>query len=72
MARLTIHLEPDESGKAVLRIDLDSDEDALPQEHEQLHRELVSELLPSLSLILDNQGSIEIERERPAHEPVVG
>ena len=45
MAELTIRLRKDpETGKHDIIIDLKSDEDALPHEHEQMHREAVEKL----------------------------
>ena len=49
---------------------LRSDEDALPQEHEQRHRRLLEQLL-ALDLEAGDQN-VEVTRERPAREAAVG
>lgn len=59
MAELTIRLRKDpETGKHDIIIDLKSDEDALPHEHEQMHREAVEKLIGK-----NNVGKVVIERE---------
>jgi hypothetical protein len=59
MAELTIRLRRDpETGKHDILIDLDSDADALPHEHEQMHRAAVEKLLGK-----DNVGKVIVERE---------
>ena len=59
MAELTIRLRKDpETGKHDIIIDMKSDEDALPHEHEQMHRELVEKVIGK-----DNVGKVVIERE---------
>ncbi|HKB01203.1 MAG TPA: hypothetical protein VKD90_03240 [Gemmataceae bacterium] len=59
MAELTIRLRKDpETGKHDIIIDLKSDEDALPHEHEQMHREQVEKLIGR-----HNVGKVIIERE---------
>jgi hypothetical protein len=73
MARLTIHLhQHPETGQPAIDILLVSDEDALPHEHERLHRSLVRRLLPDLDLDNYCPGAVRVERERPAVEPVPG
>jgi hypothetical protein len=63
MALMTITVRRDaESGRTTVWVGLRSDEDALPHEHEELHRRLVAGLLPAAA----------VGRERPAREPVVG
>jgi hypothetical protein len=63
MAELTIRLRKDpQTGKHDILIDMKSDEDALPHEHEQMHREAVEKLLGKGSV-----GKVIIEREA---EPV--
>ena len=65
MAELTIRLRKDpETGKHDILIDLQSDADALPHEHEQMHREAVEKLLGKGAV-----GKVMIDRER---EPVSG
>ena len=59
MAELTIRLRKDpETGKHDIIIDMKSDEDALPHEHEQMHRELVEKVIGK-----ENVGKVVIERE---------
>jgi hypothetical protein len=59
MAELIIRLRKDpETGKQDIVIDLKSDEDALPHEHEQMHREQVEKLIGK-----HNVGKVIIERE---------
>ncbi len=63
MALLTITVRRDSgAGRTVVQVGLRSDDDVMPHEHEALHGQWVAALLP---------GAI-VERERPAHEPVVG
>ena len=59
MAELTIRLRKDpETGKHDILIDLKSDDDALPHEHEQMHREAVEKIIGK-----ENVGKVIIERE---------
>jgi hypothetical protein len=59
MAELTIRLRRDpQTGKHDIIIDLKSDEDALPHEHEQMHREAVEKLIGK-----ENIGKVIVERE---------
>ncbi len=63
MALSTVTVRRDAAtGRTLVWVGLRSDEDALPHEHEALHRRLVAALLPAAGL----------GRERPAREPVVG
>lgn len=50
------------SVRATIGVELCSDPDVMPHEHEAAHRQLVAALLPGAA----------VERERPAREPVVG
>jgi hypothetical protein len=73
MAEITIHLRTDpQTGARVIRVGLVSDEDALPQEHERLHRGVVARLFPGLDLGCAGGERVTVERERPAREPVPG
>ncbi|HEV3143356.1 MAG TPA: hypothetical protein VGZ47_05660 [Gemmataceae bacterium] len=66
MAELTIMLRRDpNTGKQNIIIKLDSDVDALPYEHEQMHREQVEKLLGKS---LEDFGEVIVEREA-APEP---
>lgn len=63
MAQLTIILKRDPgNGKQNVIVKLDSDPDALPIEHEQLHRRLIEKLLGS-GLDPEDLGEIIVERE---------
>jgi len=59
MAEMTIRLRCDPAtGKKDIIISLRSDEDALPHEHEQMHREAVEKIIGK-----NNVGKVVIERE---------
>jgi len=59
MAELTIRLRRDpQSGKQDVVISLSSDADAMPHEHEQMHRELVEKIIGK-----GNVGKVLVERE---------
>jgi FtsH ternary system domain X3-analog len=63
MAEMTILLRRDpRTGKQNIVVKLDSDPDALPIEHEQLHRKLIEKLLGK-GLNPEDLGEIVIERE---------
>ena len=67
MAEMTIRLVCDPAtGKKDIIVSLRSDEDALPHEHEALHRELVEKLIEGGVLARDEVGSLQIEREEDA------
>ena len=67
MAELTIMLRRDaNTGKQNVIVKLDSDPDALPIEHEQLHRRLVEKLVGS-GLDIEDLGEIIVEREATAN-----
>jgi hypothetical protein len=73
MAELSIRLVRDtETGRLQVRVGLVSDEDDTPQEHERRHRRLLRDLLPGLPLDPGEDAAIQVERERPARESVVG
>jgi hypothetical protein len=64
MAEMTIRLRCDpETGKRDIIVALESDDDALPQEHEALHRRLVEKLIGSGLLAEDDAGKLIVERE---------
>jgi hypothetical protein len=66
MALMTIRLlRNPQTGKQTVVVKLDSDADALPIEHEQLHRELVEKLVGK-GLNVEDLGEIVIEREGDA------
>ena len=65
MAEMTIILRRDpETGKQDIVITLQSDQDALPHEHEQMHRQLVEKVIGK-----DKVGKVIVERET-TKEPV--
>jgi hypothetical protein len=64
MAEMTIRLQCDpETGKKEILVSLRSDEDALPQEHEQLHRALVDRLIEGGIVKASEIGKITIQRD---------
>lgn len=70
MPEMTIRLIPDpETGKKNIIISLRSDEDALPHEHEQMHRAVVDKLLGAGKIKASELGMITIEREEDEKEP---
>ena len=71
MAKLTVTLTR-AAGRTQVHIDYQSDEDAMPHEHEVQHRRLVAQLFPGLVYTEDRNAAVRVERERPAQEPVVG
>ncbi len=72
MAEMTIRLIPDpDTGKKNIIISLRSDEDALPHEHEQMHRALVNKLIEGGIAKAGDQITIEREEdEKEAAGPV--
>jgi hypothetical protein len=63
MAELTIMLRRDpNTGKQNIIIKLDSDPDALPIEHEQMHRQLVEKLIGK-GIKPEDLGELIVERE---------
>jgi hypothetical protein len=73
MAELTISLSRDgPTGRLSIRIGYRADEDAIPFEHEVIHRRLVTQLFPSLEVTDDPGAAVRVQREKPAQEPVVG
>lgn len=72
MAEMTIRLRCDpETGKKDIIVTLRSDDDALPQEHEQQHRALVEKLIHGGLVKASEVGKIVVEREQPESEPSV-
>ncbi|MGE3821769.1 MAG: hypothetical protein AB7I30_20340 [Isosphaeraceae bacterium] len=70
MAEMTIRLRTDPAtGKKDVLVDLKSDEDALPHEHEERHRALVHQLIEGGLLKAEELGKIVVERDRPEAEP---
>ncbi|HVK07927.1 MAG TPA: hypothetical protein VM597_04020 [Gemmataceae bacterium] len=73
MAELTIAVRrlPGSDGLGV-RVSLESDDDALPHEHEAEHRRLVARLFPGLVVADEPEARVRVRGERPARDPVVG
>ena len=70
MAEMTIRLIPDPAtGKKNIVVSLRSDADALPQEHEQMHRALVDKLVNGGVLKASEVGQITVDREADAKAP---
>jgi hypothetical protein len=70
MAEMTITLRIDPlTNKKDIIVTLRSDEDALPHEHEQLHRQLVDRLTEGGLLQAGEAGKLVIEREEEADIP---
>jgi hypothetical protein len=66
MATMQIILRRDPaSGKQNIWVKLDSDPDALPIEHEQMHKKLVEKLI-GVGISPDDMGEIIVEREAVA------
>jgi len=64
MPEMTIRLLRDpETGKQNILVKLRSDEDALPHEHEQMHRALVDKLIEGGILKAGEEDNLIIERE---------
>lgn len=72
MAEMTIRLIPDPAtGKKNIVVALRSDADALPHEHEQMHRALVEKLVNGGLLKAEEVGQIVVEREEEEKGPAV-
>ncbi len=70
MPEMTIQLRRDpNTGKQNIIVKLRSDEDALPHEHEQLHRALVDKLIEGGILKAGEEGNLIIEREEETASP---
>ncbi|MGL4462700.1 MAG: hypothetical protein ACRC1K_11150 [Planctomycetia bacterium] len=73
MAELTIRLQWDPvSRKRDIVVALRSDDDALPHEHEQLHRRLVDKLTAAGLLAEGEAGRLVVEREAAGATETVG
>jgi FtsH ternary system domain X3-analog len=72
MAELTIRLIPDpHTGKKNIVVALRSEADALPHEHEQMHRALVDKLVTGGILKASEVGQIVVEREGNERVPAL-
>jgi hypothetical protein len=64
MPRLTIRLVNDpETGKKNIIVDYESEEDAMPMEHEDTHRELVDKLIEGGTLKASEVGKVIVSRD---------
>lgn len=71
MAEMTIRLRINpETGKKDIIVSLRSDEDALPQEHEQQHRALVERLIEGGVISAAEAGKVVVERDEEGTVPV--
>jgi hypothetical protein len=67
MAEMTIRLVTDPAtGKKDILVDLSSDADSLPHEHEQLHRRLVEQLVEGGLVKASEVGQVIVQREEEA------
>jgi hypothetical protein len=72
MAVMTIRLRCDPvTGKKDIIVSLQSDADALPHEHEQLHQTLVEKLIHGGLVKPAEVGQVIVERVQPAGEESV-
>jgi len=72
MAEMTIRLISDpNTGKKNIIVALRSDADALPHEHEQMHRALVDKLIQGGLLKAGEVGQIVVERETDEKAPLL-
>jgi hypothetical protein len=70
MPEMTIRMIPDpQTGKKNIIISLTGDEDALPHEHEQMHRAIVDKLLGKAKIKAEEIGQITIAREEDRKVP---
>jgi hypothetical protein len=70
MAEMTIRLRRDAvTGKKDIVVTLHSDADALPHEHEQMHRALVDKLIHGGLLQASEAGGLIVEREEKEQPP---
>ncbi len=70
MAEMTISLRCDSAtGKKNIIVTLHSDEDVLPQEHEQMHRRLVDQLIHGGLVKATEVGQLIVEREAKEPQP---
>lgn len=57
------------TGDKEIVVEYESEDDALPVEHEQKHRRIVEQLVGQGILKPDEAGRVKVERVRPANEP---
>jgi hypothetical protein len=67
MAEMTIRLRVNpQTGKKDIVVNLRSDEDSLPHEHEQQHKQLVDKLIEGGLLKAGEAGKLIVQREEEA------
>ena len=72
MPEMTIHLRVNpENGKKDIIITMRSDEDALPHEHEQQHKQMVEKLFEKGILKPGEEGDLIVEREEEEKVPSI-
>lgn len=70
MAEMTIQLRIDpETGKKDIIVSLRSEDDALPHEHEQQHKELVDKLIEGGVVQAGEVGKVIVERVEDEAQP---
>ena len=70
MAEMTIRLRIDpNTGKKDIVVSLHSDADALPHEHEELHRRLVEKLIEGGLVKAEELGQLVVERVEEEKKP---
>ena len=70
MAEMTIRLRVDpDTGKKDIVVTLRSDDDSLPHEHEQQHRDLVDKLIEGGALQASEVGKVVVERQEESAIP---
>lgn len=72
MPEITIRLIPDpETGKKNIIVSMRSDEEALPHEHEQMHRQLADKIVQGGLAKASELGKIIVDREEAEKVPAV-
>lgn len=70
MAEMTIRLQTDPvTGKKDIIVSLKSDEDSMPHEHEQQHKQLVEKLIEGGLLSAAEAGRVIVQREEETAQP---
>jgi hypothetical protein len=70
MAELTIRMISNPvTGKRDIYIEYESEEDALPHEHEKEHKDIIEQLLGKGILQPDDVGQVKVGRVRPGAAP---
>lgn len=73
MADINIRFRFDTTtGKKEIVIEYESEDDAMPVEHEQRHRRIVEQLVGQGILKPDETGNVKVERVVPPHKRPAG